>query len=191
MKKTMFAVVCMAMMAMGCMAKDNNHKVQKNHGNAPRHEMVDHVINMKIVKEMGLPEKKVNEIAALQTKRFEEVKNLRAEQKKQHGMAKPQANAKPQHGEKHMGKKGQHFAEHKAKMNAINEKYRKDVKHIMGTDTYVKYVEKVNDQLAMNHMGKHHQKGHNRHAHHGKKMHKHGIQMHHQHHDKPMHSEAA
>lgn len=167
MKKTMFAVVCMAMMAMGCMAKDNNHKVQKNHGNAPRHEMVDHVINMKIVKEMGLPEKKVNEIAALQTKRFEEVKNLRAEQKRQH------------------------FAEHKAKMNAINEKYRKDVKHIMGTDTYVKYVEKVNDQLAMNQMGRHHHKGHNRHAHPGKKMHKHGMQMHHQNHDKPMQSEAA
>ena len=190
MKKTMFAVVCMAMMAMGCMAKDNNQKGHKGHGNAPRHELVDPVINMKIVEEMGLTEKKVNEIKDLQTKRFEEIKNLRAELKKEQDNAKPHANAKPQgqnkpqanakpqqgkhhaQGKHHMGKKNQHFAEHKAKMNAINEKYRKDVKHIMGTDTYVKYVEKVNDHLAMNQMGKGNHKGHGFKGHHGKQLHK-------------------
>lgn len=202
MKKTMFAVVCMAMMAMGCMAKDNIQKGHKGHGNAPRHEMVDPVINMKIVEEMGLTEKKVNEIKDLQTKRFEEIKNLRAELKKEQDNAKPHANAKPQGenkpqanakpqqgkhhapGKHHMGKKNQHFAEHKAKMNAINEKYRKDVKHIMGTDTYVKYVEKVNDHLAMNQMGKGNYKGHGFKGHHGKQMYKRGNHMH-KHHGAP------
>ncbi len=166
MKKTMFAVLCLAMTAMTAMAKDNN--VQKGHMNKPRHEMVDPVINMEIVGQMGLSDKKVQQIANLKVKKQEEMKALRAQHQ-------PKA-----------GKKAPHKGEHRAKMQAINEKYRKDMQDIMGTKTYVKYVEKVNDHLAMHQPhGKHH-KGHGQKMHKGNKMHQHqnGFQ-----HQKPQHGQ--
>ena len=183
MKKTMFAVLCLAMTAMTVMAKDNN--VQKGHMNKPRHEMVDPVINMEIVGQMGLSDKKVQQIANLKVKKQEEMKALRAQHQ-------PKAGKKANHGMKHhaapgqqpMAKKTPQKGEHRAKMQAINEKYRKDMQDIMGTKTYVKYVEKVNDHLAMHQPhGKHH-KGHGQKMHKGNKMHKHqnGFQ-----HQKPQH----
>lgn len=172
MKKTMFAVVFMAMMAMGCMAKDNATKTQK-HGNAPRHEMVDPIINMDVVGQMGLSEKKVQQIAALKVKKQDEMKALRAQ--RQHKADKKNHAAK---GQKPMAKKGQFNNEHRAKVQAINAKYRKEMQQIMGTKTYVNYVEKVNDRLAMN-------KAHgNRHKGHGQKMHK-GVKMHQHHQGRP------
>lgn len=190
MKKTMFAVLCLAMTAMTTMAKDNN-KSHQGHMNQPRHEMVDPVINMEIVGQMGLSDKKVKQIAALKVKKQDEMKALRAQHQ-------PKADMKQRHGKKHhaaqgkqpmaqknqMAKKAPHRGAHHAQMQAINEKYRKELKDIMGTKTYVAYVEKVNDRLAMHHAhGKHH-KGHGHRMHKGQQMHQHqhGQMQHH----KPM-----
>lgn len=169
MKKTMFAVLCIAMTAMTTMAKDNN-KSHQGHMNQPRHEIVDPVINMEVVGQMGLSEKKVQQIAALKVKKQDEMKALRAQ--RQHKTDKKN-HAAP--GQKPMAKKGQFNKEHRAKVQAINAKYRKEMQDIMGTKTYVNYVEKVNDHLAMN-------RAHgNRHKGHGQKMHK-GNRMHQHHH---------
>lgn len=180
MKKTMFAVVCMAMMAMGCMANDNAPKAHK-HGNAPRHEMVDPVINMEVVGQMGLSEKKVQQIAALQEKRHEEMRSLRAQHK-------PQGEAKAKHGKgqhptaapghHQMAQKDQHRGEHHAQMKAMNDKYRKDLQDIMGTKTYVKYVEKVNDRLAMHKGGKATRMGHGQGHHNGRVKQHRGVHPH-------------
>lgn len=177
MKKTIFAVVCMAMMTMGCMANDNAPKAQK-HGNAPRHEMVDPVINMEVVGTMGLSDKKVQQIAALQEKRQEEMRRLRAQHK-------PQGEAKAKRGKGHqpaaapgkhqMAQRGLHRAEHHAQMKAMNDKYRKDLQDIMGTKTYVKYVEQVNDRLAMHKAGKASRRGHGQHRHNGHVQQQHGA----------------
>ena len=157
MKKTMLAVLCLAMTAMTTMAKDNN-KSHQGHMNQPRHEKVDPVINMDIVGQMGLSEKKVQQIADLKVKKQDEMKALRAQHQ-------PKADMK----------------QHRAKMHDINEKYRKDMQDIMGTKTYIKYVEKVNDHLAMHKSHVKHHKGH------GQKMHK-GARMHQRHngHPQPM-----
>lgn len=152
MKKTMLAVLCLAMTAMTTMAKDNN-KSHQGHMNQPRHEMVDPVINMDIVGQMGLSEKKVQQIATLKVKKQDEI----------------------------LAQKATHKGARHAQMKAINEKYRKEMKDIMGTKTYVAYVEKVNDSLAMHQVhGKHH-KGH------GNLMHKKArMHQHHDGHPKPM-----
>ena len=172
MKKTMLAVLCLAMTVMTTMAKDNN-KSHQGHMNQPRHERVDPVINMEVVGQMSLSEKKVQQIAALKVKRQDEMKALRAQ--RQH-MAGKKNHATP--GQKPMAKKGQFIMEHRAKVQALNAKYRKEMQEIMGTKTYVNYVEMVNDRLAMN-------KAHgNRHKGHGQKMHK-GARMHQHHNDHP------
>ena len=177
MKKTMFAVVCMAMMVMGCMANDNAPKAQK-HGNAPRHEIVDPVINMEVVGKMGLSDNKVQQIAALQEKRHEEMRNLRAQHKPQgevkakHGKGQHPAAAPGQH---QMAQKGQRRAEHRAQMKAMNDKYRKDLQDIMGTKTYVKYVEQVNDRLAMHKGGKALRRAHGQGHHNGNVQHHRGA----------------
>lgn len=169
MKKTMLAVLCLAMTAMTTMAKDNN-KSHQGHMNQSRHEMVDPVINMDVVGQMGLSDKKVQQIAALKVKKQDEMKALRAQ--RQH-KADKKNHAVP--GQKPMAKNGQFKKEHRAKVQAINAKYRKEMQKIMGSKTYTTYVEKVNDRLAMN-------KAHgNRHKGHGQKMHK-GAKMH-QHHE--------
>ena len=141
MKKTMLAVLCLAMTAMTTIAKDNN-KSHQGHMNQPRHEMVDPVINMEIVGQMGLSEKKVQQIAALKVKKQDEMK-------------------------------APHKGAHHAQMQAINEKYRKEMQDIMGTKTYVAYVEKVNDRLAMHHTNGKHHKGHDKRMHKGHQMHQH------------------
>lgn len=140
MKKTMFAVLCLAMTTLTCVA-NNHHKPAKVHNNHPRQERVDAVINMDVVSEMGLSDKQVKKIESLKEKKQEEMKALRP--KKQHD-GKPMA----QRAERQQMQKAQR-AEHQAKVQAINEKYRKELQDIMGTKTYVTYVEKVNDKLAM------------------------------------------
>lgn len=154
MKKTMFAVLCLAMTTLTCVA--NNHKPAKHHDNRPRQERVDPVINMDVVSEMGLSDKQVKKIEELKEKKHEEMKALRP--KKQHDgkpMAQRQERKKmdreqmqAQRTERQQMQKA-HRAEHKAKVQAINEKYRKELQDIMGTKNYVTYVEKVNDKLAM------------------------------------------
>lgn len=149
MKKTMFAVLCLAMTTLTCVA--NNHKPAKHHDNRPRQERIDPVINMDVVSEMGLSDKQVKKIEELKEKKHEEMKAQRAERQQ---MQKA------------------HRAEHLAKVNAINEKYRKELQDVMGTKTYVTYVEKVNDKLAMRsnfqgrqHKMKMHKKTHRQHMH--------------------------
>lgn len=168
MKKTMLAVLCLAMTAMTSMAKDNN-KSHQGHMNHPRQEKVDPVINMEIVGQMGLSDKKVQQIAALKVKKQDEMKALRAQH--QHKADKKVHHDKKLHaapGQQPMAQKAQHKDAHRAQMKAINEKYRKEMQNIMGTKTYVTYVEKVNDRLAMHQAhGKHH-KGHGQRLHHNR-----------------------
>lgn len=176
MKKTMFAVLCLAMTTLTCVA--NNHKPAKHHDNRPRQERVDPVINMDVVSEMGLSDKQVKKIEELKEKKHEEMKALRP--KKQHE-GKPMAKQErkkvdreqmqAQRAERQQMQKAQR-AEHQAKVQAINEKYRKELQDIMGTKTYVTYVEKVNDKLAMRsnfqgrqHKMKMHKKPHRQHMH--------------------------
>ena len=173
MKKTMLAVLCLAMTAMTTMAKDNN-KGHKGHMNHPRHEMVDPVINMEVVGQMGLSEKQIQKIAALKEKKQDEMKALRVQ--RQHKAEKKNHAAVP--GQKPMAQKGEFRKDHRTKVQEINTKYRKEMQEIMGTKTYVNYVEKVNDRLAMN-------RAHgNRHNAHGHKMHR-GTRMHHHHEARP------
>lgn len=184
MKKTMLAVLCLAMTAMTVMAKDNN-KVQKTHMNQPRHEMVDPVINMDIVGQMGLSDKKVQQIAALKEKKHAEMNALRAHHqpkagKKDHGGKK--LHAVP--GQHAVAQKGHPKGERHARVQAINEKYRKDMQAIMGTKTYVRYVEKVNDHLAMHKSHGKPQKGY------GQKMGKSPRKQHHDGHPMPLHGKA-
>lgn len=185
MKKTMLAVLCLAMTAMTAVAKDSN-KDQKGRMTRPRHEVVDPVINMDIVGQMGLSDKKVQQIAALKEKKQAEMKALRAQHQ-------TKAGKKGQHGMKNHGApgqqpwihNGQHRGEHRAKMQAINEKYRRDMQDIMGTGTYVRYVEKVNDHLAMHKAHGKHQKGH------GHRMDSHRRRQHHHGgHPVPLHGKA-
>lgn len=162
MKKTLFAVLCLAMTTLTCVA-NNHHKPAKGHNNHPRQERVDPIINMDVVSQMGLSDKQVKQIESLKEKKHEEMKALRP--KKQHD-GKPMAKQERQQMQK------THRTEHKAKVQAINEKYRKELQDIMGTKTYVTYVEKVNDKLAMHStfQGRHHKmnmhkKPHRQHMH--------------------------
>lgn len=177
MKKTMFAVLCLAMTTLTCVA-NNHHKPAKGHDNHPRQERVDPVINMDVVSQMGLSDKQVKQIESLKEKKHEEMVALRP--KKQHDgkpMVKPELKKmdreqmKAQRKEHQQMQKAQR-AEHQAKIQAINEKYRKELQDIMGTKTYVTYVEKVNDKLAMHtsFQGRHHKmnmhkKPHRQHMH--------------------------
>lgn len=195
MKKTMFAVLCLAMTTLTCVA-NNHHKPAKVHNNHPRQERVDAVINMDVVSEMGLSDKQVKKIESLKEKKQEEMKALRP--KKQHD-GKPMAKQehkkmqkaqpmdreqmKAQHAERQQMQKAQR-AEHKAKVQAINEKYRKELQDIMGTKTYVTYVEKVNDKLAMRNtfQGRHHKmnmhkKPHRQHMHQQRPRMQHDMQQ--------------
>ncbi len=180
MKKTMFAVLCLAMTTLTSVA-NNHHKPAKGHDNHPRQERVDPVINMDVVSHLGLSDKQVKKIEELKEKKHEEMKALRP--KKQHD-GKPMA----QHAERQQMQKDQR-SEHKAKVQAINEKYRKELQDIMGTKTYVTYVEKVNDKLAMHnsfqgrqHKMNMHKKPHRQHMHQQHpRMHRNGM---HQPHDK-------
>ena len=184
MKKTMLAVLCLAMTAMTSMAKDNTN-VQKTRMNQPRHEMADPVINMQIVGQMGLSDKKVQQIAALKEKKNAEMKALCAQHQPKAGK-KDHAGSK-QHavpGQKPMAQKGRPQGERHARVQAINEKYRKDMQAIMGTKTYVRYVEKVNDHLAMHKAHGRHQKAH------GQKMDKTPRKQHHDGHPMPLHGKA-
>ena len=150
MKKTLFAVLCLAMTTLTCVA-NNHHKPAKGHDNHPRQERVDPIINMDVVSQMGLSDKQVKQIESLKEKKQEEMKAQRQERQQ---MQKT------------------HRAEHQAKVQSINEKYRKELQDIMGTKTYVTYVEKVNDKLAMHStfQGRHHKmnmhkKPHRQHMH--------------------------
>ncbi len=178
----MLAVLCLALTAMTTMAKDNN-KSHQDHTYQPRHEMVDPVINMEIVGQMGLSEKKVQQIAALKVKKQDEMKALRAQHQHTKGVTdntgrKPKAETKEHHGKKHqaapgqqpMAQKASHMSAHHAQMRAINEKYRKEIKDIMGSKTYVAYVEKVNDHLAMHQAHGRHHKGHGQRMQKGQQM---------------------
>lgn len=184
MKKTMFAVLCLAMTTLTCVA-NNHHKPAKGHANHPRQERVDPIINMDVVSQMGLSDKQVKKIESLKEKKQEEMKALRP--KKQHD-GKPMA--KQEHKKMQKGQpmdreqmKAQH-AEHQAKVQAINEKYRKELQDIMGTKTYVTYVEKVNDKLAMRNtfQGRHHKmnmhkKPHRQHMHQQRPRMQHDMQQ--------------
>ena len=183
MKKTMFAVLCLAMTTLTCVA-NNHHKPAKGHNNHPRQERVDPIINMDVVSQMGLSDKQVKQIESLKEKKQEEMKALRP--KKQHDgkpMAKQEQKKmqkaqpmdreqmKTQRAERQQMQKAQR-AEHHAKVQAINEKYRKELQDIMGTKTYVTYVEKVYDKLAMHnsfqgrqHKMNMHKKPHRQHMH--------------------------
>ena len=183
MKKTMFAVLCLAMTTLTCVA-NNHHKPAKGHDNHPRQERVDPIINMDVVSQMGLSDKQVKQIESLKEKKQEEMKALRP--KKQHdgkpmakqehkkmqkGQPMDREQMRAQHAERQQMQKAQR-AEHQAKVQAINEKYRKELQDIMGTKTYVTYVEKVNDKLAMRNsfQGRHHKmnmhnKPHRQHMH--------------------------
>ena len=190
MKKTMFAVLCLAMTTLTCVA-NNHHKPAKGHDSHPRQERVDPIINMDVVSEMGLSDKQVKQIESLKEKKHEEMNALRP--KKQHN-GKPMAKQehKKMHKDQHLAHQQMqkaHRTEHKAKVQSINEKYRKELQNIMGTKTYVTYVEKVNDKLAMHNsfQGRHHKMNmHNKH--HRQHMHQQRSRMHHngmhQHHDK-------
>ena len=195
MKKTMFAVLCLAMTTLTCVA-NNHHKPAKGHDNHPRQERVDPIINMDVVSEMGLSDKQVKQIESLKEKKQEEMKALRP--KKQHDgkpMAKQEQKKmqkaqpmdreqmKAQHAERQQMQKAQR-AEHQAKVQAINEKYRKELQDIMGTKTYVTYVEKVNDKLAMRNtfQGRHHKmnmhkKPHRQHMHQQRPRMQHDMQQ--------------
>ena len=74
-----------------------------------------------------------------------------------------------------MAQKGQRRAEHRAQMKAMNDKYRKDLQDIMGTKTYVKYVEQVNDRLAMHKGGKALRRAHGQGHHNGNVQHHRGA----------------
>ena len=162
MKKTMFAVLCLAMTTLTCVA-NNHHKPAKGHDNHPRQERVDPIINMDVVSQMGLSDKQVKQIESLKEKKQEEMKALRPKKLDGKPMAKQEhkkmdrEQMKAQRQERQQMQKT-HRAEHKAKVQAINEKYRKELQDIMGTKTYVTYVEKVNDKLAMHStsQGRHH-----------------------------------
>lgn len=184
MKKTMFAVLCLAMTTLTCVA-NNHHKPAKGHDNHPRQERVDPIINMDVVSEMGLSDKQVKQIESLKEKKQEEMKALRP--KKQHD-GKPMAKQEQKKMQKAQPMdreqmKTQH-AEHQAKVQAINEKYRKELQDIMGTKTYVTYVEKVNDKLAMRNtfQGRHHKinmhkKPHRQHMHQQRPRMQHDMQQ--------------
>ena len=73
MKKTMFAVLCLAMTTLTCVA-NNHHKPAKGHDNHPRQERVDPIINMDVVSQMGLSDKQVKKIESLKEKKQEEMK---------------------------------------------------------------------------------------------------------------------
>lgn len=161
MKKTLFAVLCLAMTTLTCVA-NNHHKPAKGHDSHPRQERVDPIINMDVVSQMGLSDKQVKQIESLKEKKQEEMKALRPKK----------LDGKPMAKQEHKKMQKTHRAEHKAKVQAINEKYRKELQDIMGTKTYVTYVEKVNDKLAMRNsfQGHHHKmdmhkKPHRQHMH--------------------------
>lgn len=149
MKKILAAVICMTIATMGCMAQGSNNG-HKNHGDKPMTEMpqqhqaqkpvqvkphTDHVIDMKVIKDMGLSEKQLKKVAELKQRREEEMKTFF------HADNGPRP-AKMEKTQHQPGKKHQ-------EMKQFNEKYRKELQKIMGKKTYISYVEKVNDRLAM------------------------------------------
>lgn len=149
MKKIMLAVLCIGMTTMGCMA---DNKGQHKPSDKPQHEQqapqrqvapghavaqhrqkamprqsqhamhIDPVFDMQLVGQMGLSAKKIQKISALKHLRDEEIARL--------------------HASRSMNK------EHRAQRHAINEKYRRQLKSIMGSKTYTRYIERINDRLA-------------------------------------------
>ena len=176
MKKTLFAVLCLAMTTLTCVA-NNHHKPAKGHDNHPHQERVDPIINMDVVSQMGLSDKQVKQIESLKEKKQEEMKALRPKKLDGKPMAKQEQKKMDREQMKVQRQERQQMqkalgTEHKAKVQAINEKYRKELQDIMGTKTYVTYVEKVNDKLAMHStfQGRHHKmnmhkKPHRQHMH--------------------------
>lgn len=148
MKKILTAVICIAMATMGCMAKNEHNNGHKNHGQEHKMEMrhqpgrmnhrADHVIDMKVIKEMGLSDKQMKKIETLNDCRCEEMKTLAFDKGSGH---KPQMAMVKVNPEK--------MRAHREKMQQVNAKYRKELKQIMGSKTYTAYLEKVNDRLAM------------------------------------------
>lgn len=162
MKKIFSAVICMSMIAMSVMAQNHNgNHPQAPHHDKPHHEQVDRVVNMEIVREMGLPAKKVAQIEALQQRKQQEMK---AHKQHRHGQQVAQGN-KPHHsGQPVTGKKSQQIDHkkmqaHKQQMQAFRDNYRKELHAIMGDKAYTRYLEKVNDRMV----ARHHRKGVHRH----------------------------
>lgn len=167
MKKILSAVICMTLATMGCMAQNNNNG-QNTPEHAPKMEMqhqhkadkhmkgrhhADHVIDMKVIKEMQFSEKQMKKIADLKQRRQEEMKTL----------FQAPAGPRPEMKVAQMKSKKKQFDRNQ--MRQVNEKYRKELQKIMGKKNYICYVEKVNDRLAMHqpkpgmkndkHFGKH------------------------------------
>lgn len=160
MKKIFSAVICMSMIAMSVMAQNHNGNQPQAH--KPHHEQVDRVVNMEIVREMGLPAKKVAQIEALQQRKQQEMK---AHKQHRHNQQVAQGK-KPHHsGQPVTDKKARQIdpkkmQARKQQMQAFNDSYRKELRAIMGDKVYTRYLEKVNDRhIAM----RHHRKGVHRH----------------------------
>lgn len=193
MKKIFAAVICIALTTAATFAKHNqqapapvvNHKVEAQH--RPHH---DPVVDMELIKAMGLSPKKVQQIEALKQRKQHEMAALHPKAKQHH---KGQHHAKathPQHGQKCVmpahpqpGQKAKVVAQHhrnpavaqqakarRAQMKTFKEEYRKELCKIMGKDKYIAYVELQNDKMSQHRH--HHAQGHKGHPHQSAPAHK-------------------
>lgn len=198
MKKFFAAVICIALTTATSFAKHNqqspapvvNHKVEAQH--RPHH---DPVVDMELIKSMGLSPKKVQQIEALKQRKQQEMAARHPQRPQHHGKMGKQHHekaARPQHAQKcvmpahpqpgqkpkvvahqHHGKHQAHnqqWQAHRAEMKAFKADYRKELCKIMGKDKYIAYVELQNDKMSH----RRHQSfaGHKGHSHHSVPAHK-------------------
>lgn len=164
MKKIFAAVLCIALATTTSFAKghqNNNHAHHDTHKVEQQHRpMHDPVVDMKLINQMGLPAKKVEQIKQLQASKQHEMAAHRAKaaQLKDQMRRSPQNQGSKIKDPKFAHQKGQRNHLH-AEMKAFKETYRKELRHIMGTDKYVLYVERQNDQLAAHRAHRGHRHG--------------------------------
>lgn len=158
MKKILAAVICIIIATTATMAKNNHQEAPAVKPEVhQQHKMHDPVVNMDIIKELGLSNRKIQQIEALQQRKQKELASIRP--MKQHRPNVHQKGQRPQTGVAQPKKPGMD-PKQKEKMMAFKDGYRKELRSIMGTEKYLTYVEHQNDRLAARHH-RHGKKGQN------------------------------
>ena len=117
-----------------------------NRGENGRRGMSDGVVSMAVIKKMGLDSAMVSKIIALRDAKRTEMRTVMEEMQKKAAEAKEKKDKKDKKDKKNV--RGQFPAENPA-MQAWKKEYRNELRKIMGTETYIEYLEQMADMASM------------------------------------------
>lgn len=156
MKKILAAVICIAITTGSMLASGKGHPQHQGlqvgppeiEVRQPQRQHHDPVVDMSIIKDLGLSKIKIAQIEELQQRKQQEMAAHRP-MKKEHKAMHQKAHQKAAPAHHHSMDPKQ-----KEKMAAFKASYRKELRSIMGTEKYLTYLERYSDKKATAH--KHH-----------------------------------